>query len=72
MCFYMLLFLPVPNADKQHPGLYQELCCQQFKGGDLFPLLSSSKATLEVLCPVPDSPVQERYGHTGESLAKDD
>lgn len=38
--------------------LHQTKYCQQVKGDDLSPLLSSGKATLGILCPVLDSPVQ--------------
>lgn len=40
------------------------------QGSVPFPLLSMGEATPGILCPVVGSPVPERHGRTGESLAR--
>jgi len=50
--------------------MHQEECGQQVKGGFPSPLHCPSEAPSGVLCPVLGSPVQERWGATGESPAE--
>ena len=38
---------PGSQVGQWHPGLYQKLCCQQEKGGDHPPVLSTGEAALE-------------------------
>lgn len=61
------------NEGQHYTGLHKEEYCQQVKGGD--PLLSTGEDTPGVLCPVQSvqccvHSVEERHGHTGESLVK--
>ena len=61
----------VPHACPDgNPGVHQEECGQQVDGGSPPPLLCPSEAPSGVLCPVLGSPVQERWGATGESPAE--
>ena len=52
------------------PVVHQEECGQQVEGGSPSPLLCPSEAPSGVPCPVLRSPVQERWGTTGESPAE--
>jgi len=49
---------------QQHPGLHQAECCQQVKGCDPSPPLSTGEW---VLCPALSSPEHERPEYTGIS-----
>lgn len=55
----------------QYCRLHEANYCQQLEGNDLFPLLSSGKATPGVLCPVVVLPVKERHGATGTGQWRD-
>jgi len=48
-----------------YPGLHQEQCGQQVKGGDSAPLLRSSETSPGVLCPALESSAQEGHGGVG-------
>lgn len=46
------------------PGLHYEMFCQQVKGSDAFPLLSTGTEAIPVgLCRVLSSPVRETWTH---------
>jgi len=47
--------------------LHYEDHCQQVKGGSFSHLLNTREVKSGVLCPVLDSTIQERHGHTGVS-----
>ena len=52
------------------PGVHLEGCGQQVEGSSPPPLLCPSEVPSGVLCPVLGSPIQERWGATGESPAE--
>jgi len=61
--------------DRPYPGLNQEECGQQGKGGDSSPLLCSGETSPGVLCPALEPSAQERHGPVGEvpeDINKDD
>lgn len=49
----------------QHPGLYEEECCQQVDEGEPSSLLSTQEATPEMLGLLLGSSAQKTYGLTG-------
>jgi len=51
---------PGCQESKWNPGVHQEECGQQDKGGSPSPLHCPGEAPSAVLCPVLGSPVQER------------
>lgn len=61
---------PCLKENQQCSGLHWEECCQKVKEGDRSLLVSSGEVTLGVLDPVLDSPIQGRYGSTGENPMK--
>ena len=63
------------EASMPDPGLHQEKCGQQVRGGDSAPLLCSHGTPSVVLCLVLEPPTQEGHGAVGvgpEEVHKDD
>lgn len=57
---------PCVQEGQWHPGVHQEECGQQAKGGDRPPLLCPREATAGILCLILVSTVQEKQGATGK------
>jgi len=62
--------VPCCQESKWSPGVHEEECGQQVKGGSPPPLVCPCEAASEILHPVLSSPVQERQGTTRESPAE--
>ncbi|PKU42071.1 rna-directed dna polymerase from mobile element jockey- hypothetical protein [Limosa lapponica baueri] len=59
--FHELAMCTGSRESQPHPGLHQEKCGQQVKGGDSAPLLHSGETPPGVLCPALESSAQERH-----------
>lgn len=59
-----------PREGKWYPVLQYKEHCQQVKGGDPSPLLSTVEATAGMLGPVLGCTVQKAQGHTGKGPTK--
>jgi len=70
VCYIEPAACPGCQEGQWDPGVHHEECGQQVEGGSSPPLLCPGEAPSAVLCPVLGSPVQERWGATGDSPAE--